>query len=71
MQETVKADAACERVLLSFDHYLGKMEELVNDKKVPARVRYLIQDVIEGLKEIFEFVSTISQSGRRSQLEDD
>ena len=47
MQETVKADAACERVLLSFDHYLGKMEELVNDKKVPARVRYLIQDVID------------------------
>ena len=71
MQETEKARAACERVLLSFDHYLGKMEEIVNDKKVPARVRYLIQDVIEGLKEIFEFVSTISQSGRRSQLEGD
>ena len=32
---------------MSFDHYFGKMEGLVKDKKVPARVRFLIQDVID------------------------
>ena len=36
-----------QKTLMSFDHYFGKMEGLVKDKKVPARVRFLIQDVID------------------------
>ena len=38
-----------QKPLPSFDHYFGKMEVLVKDKniKVPARVKFLIQDVIE------------------------
>merc|ERR1719225_400603 len=39
--------AAGDKTLPSFDHYFGKMEGLVKDKKVPARVRFLIQDVID------------------------
>ena len=35
------------KTLLSFDHYFGKMEGIVKDEKVPARIRALIQDVID------------------------
>ena len=42
-----KIVAGYDKGIMSFDHYFGKMEGLVKDKKVPARVRFLIQDVID------------------------
>jgi len=46
-QRTESKIVAGDKSLRSLDHYFGKMEGIVKDKNVPARVRFLIQEVID------------------------